>query len=54
MNLHDLRKAQAGFDTVEITDKRKSLHKLRQVFVKDFNPRFLAQMSIADFVSNKN
>lgn len=50
MNLHDLRQAQAGFDTVEITAKRKSLHKLRQAFVKDFNPRFLAQMSIAEFV----
>src|SRR5574344_234707 len=53
MNLHDLRQAQASFDTAEITDKRKSLHKLRQAFVKDFNPRFLAQMDIDDFVAGK-
>lgn len=53
MNLHDLRQAQAGFDITEITDKRKSLHKLRQAFVKDFNPRFLAQMNIDEFVAGK-
>lgn len=53
MNLHDLRQAQAGFDITEITDKRKSLHKLRQAFVKDFNPRFLAQMKIDAFVEGK-
>lgn len=53
MNLHDLRQAQASFDIAEISDKRKSLHKLRQSFVKDYNPRYIAQMSIDDYVEGK-
>lgn len=53
MNLHDLRQAQADFNTAEITEKRKSLHKLRQAFVKYFTPRYLAQMNIDDFVAGE-
>jgi len=53
MNLHDLRQAQANFDIAEIADKRKPLHKLRQAFVKDYNPRFLAQMDIDAYVAGK-
>lgn len=53
MNLHDIRQAQANFNLAEITNQRKSLHKLPQVFVKEFNPRFLAQMEIDQFVAGK-
>lgn len=53
MNIHDLRQAQSDFNATEIIAKRKSLHKLRQAFVKDFNPLYLAQMNIDDFVVGK-
>ncbi len=53
MNIHDLRQAQSDFYATEIIAKRKSLHKLRQAFVKDFNPLYLAQMNIDDFVVGK-
>ena len=53
MNYLDLQRAKETFQLQSLENERQVLYQARHKFVKKFSPKFIANMSIDDYVYGK-
>ena len=53
MNYLDLQRAKETFQLESLENERQVLYQVRHKFVKMFSPKFIANMSIDDYVYGK-